>query len=104
VQRCVVERARQQELVQLGLVLDVDLLLAALDLVERRLGDVHVPALDQLGHLPVEKGQQQRPDMAAVDVRIAHEHDAVVSQVVDVEVVLADAGAERADQRHHFLR
>jgi hypothetical protein len=40
---------------QLVLVLEVALVLAALDLVERRLGDVDVAALDQLGHLPVEE-------------------------------------------------
>ena len=35
--------------------------------------------------------------MAAVDVGVAHDDDAVVAQLGDVEVVGADAGAERRD-------
>ena len=53
-----------------SIVLDVLLLFAALHLVERRLGDVDVAVLDELGHLTVEERQQQRADMASVDVRI----------------------------------
>jgi len=89
---------------EFGLVLDVHLLLAALDLEQRRLGDVDVPALDELGHLTVKEGQQQGPDVAAVDVRVGHDDHAVIAQVRAIEVVAADTGAERADQRHHFLR
>ena len=51
------------------------------------------------GHLAVEEGQDQRPDVAAVDVGVAHDDQLVVAQLVDVEVVLADAGAERGDHR-----
>ena len=84
-------------------VLQVLLVLALLHLVERRLRDVDVAALDQLGHLPIEERQQQRADVGAVDVGVGHDDDAVVAQLVDVEVVaagaLADAGAERGDQR-----
>ena len=85
------------------LVLDVLRALAARDLVERRLGDVEVAALDQLRHLPEEEGQQQRADMGAVDVGVGHDDDLVIAQLVDVELVLADAGAERRDQRADHL-
>jgi hypothetical protein len=68
-------------------------------LIERRLGDIEVAALDQLRHLPVEEGQQQRADVGAVDVGVGHDDDLVVAQLLDVEVVAADAGAERRDQR-----
>src|SRR6185312_9813169 len=46
-----------------------------LRLVERRLRDVDVPALDELRHLPIEKRQQQRADVRAVDVRVGHDDD-----------------------------
>jgi len=57
-ERCVHERLAQHELVQLVLVLEVALVLGELGLVERRLRDVDVAALDQLGHLPVEESEQ----------------------------------------------
>ena len=57
--------ALHEEGVQGALVLAGTLALAVLGLVERRLGDVEVAALDQLLHLPVEEGQQQRADVAS---------------------------------------
>jgi hypothetical protein len=69
--------------------LQVQLFLAGLDLVQRRLGDVDVAALHQLGHLAVEEGQQQRADVRAVHVGVGHDDDAVVAQLGDVEVVVA---------------
>ena len=102
-----VERELEHVLVEFVVVLQVALVLAVLDLVERRLGDVDVTALDQLRHLAVEEGQQQRPDVAAVDVRIGHDDDAVVAQLLDLEVVAAhagaDAGAEHGDQGGDLL-
>ncbi len=102
VQLSLVERGIEQVVVEFGVVLDVDLLLAALDLVERRLRDVDVAALDQLGHLAVEERQQQRADMRAVDVGIRHDDDAVIAQLVGVEVIAADAAAERRNQGAHL--
>ena len=52
-----------------------------LDLVERRLGDVDVAALDELAHLAVEEGEQQGADVGAVHVRVGHQDDAVVAQL-----------------------
>ena len=37
--------------------------------------------------------------MRAVDVGVGHDDDLVIAQLVDVELVAADAGAERGDQR-----
>ena len=85
--------------IQRGIVLQVQLVLALLDLVQRRQADVDVAALDQLRHLPVEESQQQGADVAAVDVGVGHQDDAVVAQLVRVVLVLADAGAQRGDQR-----
>ena len=60
-------------------------------------------ALDQFRHLAEEEGQKQRTNVGAVDVSIRHDDDLVVTQLVGVELVLADRGAERSDQRADFL-
>ena len=36
------------------------------------------------GHLPVEEGQEQGPDMRAVDVGVSHQHDSMVAQLRQV--------------------
>ncbi|MNY05927.1 hypothetical protein D3C86_1386620 [compost metagenome] len=74
-------------------VFDVLLLLAFLHFVQRRLGDVDVAALDQLRQLTEEEGQQQGTDVRTVDVSIGHDDDVVVTQLVDVVLVAADATA-----------
>ena len=68
------------------------------DPVERRLRHVDVALLDQRPHEPEQQGQQQRVDVVAVDVGVGHQHDLVVAQLVEVEL-LVDAGAERGDDR-----
>jgi hypothetical protein len=104
------QRDAQQVAVEVGGALQVELFLAGLDLVQRRLRDVDVAALHQLGHLAVEEGQQQGADVRAVHVGVGHDDDAVVAQLGDVEVVvaggaagLADAGAQGGDQREDFI-
>ena len=89
----------EEEAVERRLVLQVDVLLAAPRAVERRLRDVEVAPLEQLRHLPVEEREQQRPDVAAVDVGVGHQDDLVVAELLDVEAPLADAAAERGDER-----
>ena len=53
-----------------GVVLQVDLLLADLGGVQRRLGDEDVAVLDERLHLAEEEREQQRADVAAVDVGV----------------------------------
>ena len=89
-QHRLLEPGRDQIVLERALVLEVGLGRAALHLVERRLGDEEVAALDQLAHLPVEEGQQQRADMGAVDVGVRHDDDLVVAQLVGVELVRPD--------------
>src|SRR5688572_801532 len=84
---------------EIALVLDVALAAPALGAEERRLRDVDVAAVDQLGHLAVEEREQQRPDVRTVHVGVGHDDDAVVAQARDVEVLDADAAAERGDHR-----
>ena len=86
-ERRAVQRAAQLVLLQLVLVLEVALFLALLHLVERRLRDVDVALLEQHRHLAVEEREQQRADVRAVDVRVRHDDDAVVAQLLDVELV-----------------
>ena len=61
-----------------------------------------MPGLDERTHEPEQQGEQQRPDVLAVDVGVGHQHDLVVAQLGDVEVVV-HAGAERGDQRLHLV-
>src|SRR2546430_1865858 len=63
----------------------------------RRLRHVQVTLVDHLGGVAEEKREQKRADVAAVDVRVGHGHDAVIANLFDVEVV-ADAGAHRGDE------
>ncbi len=95
--------ALDHDLHELAIVLDVLLEAALLDLVERRLRDVDVVALDQLRHVAEEEGEQQRADVRAVDVGVGHEDDLAVAKLGGVEVVLADAAAERGDHGADFF-
>src|ERR1700728_3957739 len=86
-----------------ALVADVTVHLAALDPVERRLGDVDVLLLDQFAHVAKKERQQQSANVAAVHVRVGHQDDFVIPQLACVEIVLADAGAKRRDDTADFL-
>ena len=85
-----------QQLLQLAVGVDVLLLLAPGDLVQRRLGGVDIAVLDQLGHEAVEEREQQYADVVAVHVGIGHAHDAVVAQLGGVELG-PEARAEGGD-------
>ena len=41
--------------------------------------------------------------MRAIDVGIGHDDDLVIAQLVEVELIAANAGAHRGDQRADFL-
>src|ERR1700680_2824088 len=85
------------------LVANVAFSLTALDAIERRLRNVDVATIDEFLHVAEEKRQQQRADVRAVDVRIGHENYFVIAQLARVEVILADARAERRDDRANFF-
>ena len=63
------------------------LLLLLRDLEERRPGDVDVPRLDQLAHLPEEERQQQRADVLAVDVGVGEDDDLAVADLATSSVL-----------------
>ena len=77
--------------------------LALLDAVERRLRDEDAAAINQLVHVAEEEGQQQRADVRAVHVGIGHDDDLAVAELGRVEIVFADAGAQRRDHGADFL-
>src|SRR5210317_1613327 len=85
VQRRVLQSRIQQVSVKFRVILEILFLLALANLVKRRLSDIDVAALYQLGHLPVEKRQQERSDMRAVDIGVSHDNDAVITQLVRIE-------------------
>jgi uncharacterized protein YunC (DUF1805 family) len=72
--------------------------------IKRRLRDVEVAALDELGHLAVEEGQEQGANVAAVHIGIGHDDDLVIAQFFDIELLAADTGAKRGDKRADLLR
>src|SRR6202023_836106 len=81
-------------------ILEILLRFPARNLVQRRLRNEEMTPVDELAHLAVEERQQQRADMGAVGVR--HDDDLVIAQLLGIELV-ADAGAERSDQRSDLL-
>ena len=60
-------------------------LLFAVDLVERRLGDIHVALVDKRGHQAVEHGEHERADVITVDVGVRTDDDLVPVEVVQVK-------------------
>ena len=86
------------------LVFQVSLDFSELRLVERRLRNVDVATLDELRHLPVEEREQKRADMGTVHVRVRHDDDPVVSQLVGVVFILAKTAAQGRNQRRDLCR
>ena len=80
------------------LLLEVEDLPAAGDLVERRLGDVEVALLDEGLHLAVEEGHEQGPDVRPVDVGVGHDDDLVVAELLQAEVGLPEVRPQGGDQ------
>ena len=101
--RRALEPGLDQIVLERPLVLEILLRLAALHLEEGRLRNEEMPVLDHRPHLAEEEGEQQRADMRSVHVRVGHDDDLVVAQLLDVEVVAPDAGAERGDERADLL-
>ena len=92
------ELVAEQDVLELGLALEVSVFLPAGQPVQRRLGDIHVAGLDQRLHLAEQERQRKRADVGAVDVRVGQQHDLVVARLGDVELV-ADSRPDRRDQR-----
>ena len=74
----------------------------ALHQVKRRLGNKHVPAHNERLHVSKEERQQQRSDVAAVDVGVSHNNYLAVTQLIQVELVIANPRAKGGDNRLDF--
>ena len=94
----------QEVAVELVVVLHVAFLTTLLHLVERRLGDIDVAVGDQIRHVAEEERQQQRADVGTVYVGVRHDDHAVVAQLLDLEIVAADAAPQSRHHRPHFRR
>ncbi len=104
---CFFEASFNEEVLKGCFVLDILRGLAARHLIERRLRDVDMTALDEFRHLAEEEGQQQRTNMRTVDVSIRHDDNLVVAQLIRVEAVsfiFADGSAERCNQGADLIR
>src|SRR3989440_3995603 len=76
--------------------------LAFLDLVQGRLRDVDVAAIEERTHVAEEQGEEEGRDVLAIHVRVGHRDDFVISHLLGVEL-LADARADRGDERADLL-
>jgi hypothetical protein len=85
-----------------GIVAGVNGLAALGEAVQRRHGEKEISAGDQFGHFAVEKGQQQRGDMGAVDIGVGHDDDALITQRTGV-VFRAGAAAQGLHQIAELL-
>src|SRR5690606_22796832 len=77
--------------------------LAARHLIKWWLGDIEVTALNEFRHLAEEECQQERTNMRTVDIRIRHDDDFMITQLLRIKFILADGCAKRSDQRANFL-
>src|SRR5436305_3718610 len=103
-QRGAFYRGVEQQGIEFEIVLDVRLLLAFLDLVQGRLRNIDVAALDQDRHLAIEEGEQQRAYVTSIDIRICHYNYTMIPQLIHVEIVAPDAAAQRRDECSDFRR
>ena len=60
--------------------------------------------LNEQRDLAIEEGQQQRADVRSVHVRVGHDDDAVIAQLVDVEFIGPYAAAQGGNQGADFRR
>ena len=98
-QNRILQPSLHQVAVELALVFQIHLGLAALGAEQWRLRDVQEARLDQRAHVTEEKRQKQGPDVASVDIGVGHDDDLVVSRLVDFHFIISDPAADGGDQR-----
>ena len=70
-------------------------MLAASQFVEGGLRDVDMPTIDELAHLPKKECEIQRADVRSVHIRVCHDDNAVISELVRIKLVFTNAATER---------
>src|SRR5699024_2092897 len=92
--RCILELTFEP--VKFRVIEYIVLILALLDFIERRLGDIYISRFYQRLHEAVEECQKQRADMRTVDIGIRHYNDLMVPCLRKIKL-LTDARAERCN-------
>ena len=54
--------------------------------IQRGLGNIYLAAFDQLWHITIEEGQQQRSDVGAVNVGIGHDNDLMITEFFHIKI------------------
>ena len=98
-----VTETAHHEVIEFTLVFQVNRFFAFAHLEQGGLGDIEISLFDDFLHLAIEKGQQQRPDMGSVHIRIGHDDDFFVSYLFDIVFIRAGAGAQRREDILYFL-
>ena len=74
-----------QVFLHLRVIFQIRFAVALLGPIKRRLRNVQITSLDDFRHLPVKEGEQQRPDVAAVDIGVRHDDDLVIPGFFNIE-------------------
>ena len=94
----VAELLADEQVLELRVLLEIGLVAAVADEVERRDGDVDMAAVEELPHVPVEEREHERANVRPVHVGVGHDDDPVVAELRQVELV-ADPGADHLHER-----
>src|SRR5512146_2786046 len=86
------------------LIIHIEFLFAELVPVQRRLSEVHVPAFNQLRHLAIEESEQESSYVRSIHVRVSHNDDTVIAQLLGIVFFLADTASQRRDERCYLRR
>ena len=82
--------------------ISVLLILAFLNHIKRWLGDIQVALVDYLAEMAEIKRQKQGADVAAVNIGIGHNYNAMIARFCRIERV-ADSRPHSDNQRFNFL-
>src|SRR4051794_30569794 len=88
----------QDVFVKSRLVLQIHFRLPTLDLVEGRLRNMQIAALDGGPHMTKEKGQEQSTDMRPIHIRVSHDDDAMIADLLNVKIIATNPSAESRDE------
>ena len=92
----------EKVLLECLVVFEVGFRFSFFDSVEGRLSNVEMPCLHHLQHLPIEKGQQQSPDMGSINIGVCHDDDSAVAKLLGIEF-RSNRGSECRDDGFDFV-